>query len=120
MAKVPVQEVSPISDTTPISKSIIYGEYVVHSDCKKAAPPIEGHSPLSEPTKSKVVMDEEVQFVIIIIKFIIILSESKPTANESRVATTLLAPMCPTLVSCVICVCCWGWFEMGFTGLTAC
>jgi hypothetical protein len=38
MAEVPVQEDSPISDTTPISKSIIYGEDVIQSDFKKAAP----------------------------------------------------------------------------------
>jgi hypothetical protein len=44
MAEVPVQEYSPISDTTPISNSIIYGEHVIQSYCKKAAPSIEGHS----------------------------------------------------------------------------
>jgi hypothetical protein len=64
MDEVPVQEDSPISDTTPISKSIIYGEDGVQSDCKKAAPSIEGHSPFSEPSKSKGLMDEEVQFVM--------------------------------------------------------
>jgi hypothetical protein len=64
MAEVPVQEDSPISDTTPISKSIIYGENGVQSDCKNTAPSIEGHYPFSEPTKSKGLMDEEVQFVI--------------------------------------------------------
>jgi hypothetical protein len=63
MAEVPAQEDSPISDTTPISKSIIYGEGGVQSDCKKAAPSIEGHSPFREPTKSKGLMDEEVKFV---------------------------------------------------------
>jgi hypothetical protein len=40
MAEVPVQEDSPISDTAPISKSIIYEEDAVQSDCKKAAPSI--------------------------------------------------------------------------------
>jgi hypothetical protein len=64
MAEVPVQEDSPISNTTPISNSIIYGEYVVQSYCKKAAPSIEGHSPFCEPTTSKRLMDEEVQFVM--------------------------------------------------------
>jgi hypothetical protein len=71
MAKVPVQEDSPISDTTPISKSIIYGEdVVVQPDFKKAASSIEGHSPFSEPTKSKGLMDEEVQFVMSQIYFL--------------------------------------------------
>jgi hypothetical protein len=60
MAEVPVREDSPINDTTPISKSIIYGEDGVQSDCKKAAPSINVHSPRSEPTKSKALMDEEV------------------------------------------------------------
>jgi hypothetical protein len=32
----PVQEDSPTSETAPISKSIMYGEYFVQSDCKKA------------------------------------------------------------------------------------
>jgi hypothetical protein len=63
MPEVPVQEDSPINDTTPISKSIIYGEYVLHSDCKKPVPSIEGHSQFSEATKSKGLMDKEVQFV---------------------------------------------------------
>jgi hypothetical protein len=40
MVKVPVQDDSPISDTTPISKSNIYGEDGIQSDCKKAAPSI--------------------------------------------------------------------------------
>jgi hypothetical protein len=53
MAEVPVQEDYQISDTTPISKPIIYGEHVITSDCKKAASSIEGHSPFHEPTKSK-------------------------------------------------------------------
>jgi hypothetical protein len=53
MAEVPVQEDSPISDTTPISKPIIYGEHIIISDHKKAALSIEGHSPFHEPTKSK-------------------------------------------------------------------
>jgi hypothetical protein len=65
MAEVPVQEDSPISDTTPISKPIIYGEHVITSDFKKAAPSIEGHSPFHEPTKSKGSAAEEVQFVMI-------------------------------------------------------
>jgi hypothetical protein len=64
IVKVHVQEDSPISDTTPISKPIIYGEHVITSDCKKAAPPIEGHSPFHEPTKSKGLVAEEVQFVM--------------------------------------------------------
>jgi hypothetical protein len=62
MAEFPVQEDSLISYTTPISKSIIYGEDVVQPYCKKAAPSIEGHSPFREPTKSKGLMDEKVQF----------------------------------------------------------
>jgi hypothetical protein len=37
---------------------ILYGEDVGQSDCKKDAPSIEGHSPFSEPTKSKGLMDE--------------------------------------------------------------
>jgi hypothetical protein len=53
MTEVPVKEESPIGVTTPISKSIIYGEDVVHPDSKKATPSIEGHSPFREPTKSK-------------------------------------------------------------------
>jgi hypothetical protein len=64
MAEVPVQENSPISDTTPISKSIIDGEYVMHSDFKKAAPSIEGHYPFCEPTRSKGLVAEEVQFLM--------------------------------------------------------
>jgi hypothetical protein len=60
MPKVPVREDSPISDATPISKSIVYGEGVVLSYCKKDAPSIEGHSPFIEPTKSKGLVDEEV------------------------------------------------------------
>jgi hypothetical protein len=64
MAEVPVLEDSPISDTTPISKPIIYGEHVITSDCKKEAPSIEGHSPFHEPTKSKGSVSEEVQFVM--------------------------------------------------------
>jgi hypothetical protein len=64
MAEVPVQEDYPISYTTPISKSIIYGEDAVYSDCKKDAPSIQGHSPFQEPTKLKGLMDEEVQFVM--------------------------------------------------------
>jgi hypothetical protein len=61
MAEVPVQEDSPISDITPISKSIIYGEDVLQSDCNKIAPSIEGHYPFREPTKSKGLLDEKVQ-----------------------------------------------------------
>jgi hypothetical protein len=80
MAKVPVEEDSPISDTTPISKSIIYGEDVEQSDCKKAAPSIEGHSPICEPTKSKGLMDEEVQFV----NSQIDLSSEKESGKENR------------------------------------
>jgi hypothetical protein len=57
-----IKEDSPISDTTPISKSNIYGEDVVQSYCKKAEPSIEGHYPFLEPTKSKGVMGKEVQF----------------------------------------------------------
>jgi hypothetical protein len=53
MAEVPVQEDFPISDTTPIPKSIINGDYGVQPDCKKPVPFIEGHSPFSEPTKIK-------------------------------------------------------------------
>jgi hypothetical protein len=49
----PVQEDSPISDITPISKPIIYGEHIITSDHKKAAPSIEGHSPFHEPTKQR-------------------------------------------------------------------
>jgi hypothetical protein len=64
MAAVPVHEDSPISDTTPISKPIIYGEHVITSDCKKVAPFIEGHSPFHEPTKSKGSVVEEVHFVM--------------------------------------------------------
>jgi hypothetical protein len=65
MAEVPVQEDSPISDTTPISKKIIYGEHdVIPTDCKKAALSIEGHSPFHEPITSKVSVAEEVQFVM--------------------------------------------------------
>jgi hypothetical protein len=65
MAKVPVQEDYPISDTTPISKPIIYGEHVITSYCKKKdAPSIEGHSPFHQPTKSKEYVSEEVQFVM--------------------------------------------------------
>jgi hypothetical protein len=68
MAEVPVQEDYPISDTTPISKSksksIIYGEHVIQSDCKKAAPSIEGHYPFHEPIKSKGLVAEEVQCVM--------------------------------------------------------
>jgi hypothetical protein len=64
MDDVTVQEYSPISDTTPISKSIIYREDVIQSDCKKVAPSIEGNSPFREPTKSKGLMSEEVQFVM--------------------------------------------------------
>jgi hypothetical protein len=63
MAEVPVQEDYPISDTTPISKPIIYGEHVITSDFKKESPSIEGHSPFHEPTKSKGSVSEEVQFV---------------------------------------------------------
>jgi hypothetical protein len=62
MKEVPLQEDSPISDTTPISKPIIYGEDVIQSDCKKASPYKEGHSPFRKPTKSKGLMAEEVQF----------------------------------------------------------
>jgi hypothetical protein len=62
MAEVSVQEDSPISDTTPISKLIIYGEHIITSDHKKVAPSIEGHSPFHEPTKSKGSVAEEVQF----------------------------------------------------------
>jgi hypothetical protein len=64
MAEVHVQEDYPISDTTPISKPLISGEHVIKSDYKKAAPSIEGHSPFHEPTKSKGLVDEEVQFVM--------------------------------------------------------
>jgi hypothetical protein len=64
MAEVPVQEDSPISDTTSISKPIIYGEHIITSDHKKVAPSIEGHSPFHEPTKSKGSVVEEVQFVM--------------------------------------------------------
>jgi hypothetical protein len=60
MAEVPVQDYSPISDTTPISKPIIYGEHIITSDHKKAETSIEGHYPFHEPTKSKVSMVEEV------------------------------------------------------------
>jgi hypothetical protein len=61
MGKVPVQYDYPISDTTPIS--VIYGEDFLHPDCKKAAPSIEWHSPFCEATKSKGLIDEEMQFV---------------------------------------------------------
>jgi hypothetical protein len=64
MDEVPVQEYSRISDTTPISKSIIYEEDFVQSDFNKAAASIEGHYPFSQRTKSKGFMDEEVQFVM--------------------------------------------------------
>jgi hypothetical protein len=64
MPEVHVQDDSPINDTTPISKSTIYGEDVLQSDCKKAASSIEGYSPFSEPTKSKGLMDEELTFVM--------------------------------------------------------
>jgi hypothetical protein len=64
MPEIPEQEYSLISDTTPISESIIYGEDDVQSDCKKDAPSIKGHSKFSEPTKSKGLMDKEVQFVM--------------------------------------------------------
>jgi hypothetical protein len=64
MAEFPVQEDSPIRDTTPIPKPIIYGEHVVTSDFKKQAPSIEGHSPFHEPTKSRGAASEEVQFVM--------------------------------------------------------
>jgi hypothetical protein len=80
MPEVPVQEDSPISDTTPLSKSIIYGEDVVQSYLKKAAPSIEGDSPFSEPTKSKGLMDEEVQFVMSQIDF----SSEKDSGTKKR------------------------------------
>jgi hypothetical protein len=64
MPKVPVQEGYTIGVTTPISKSIIYGKDVVPSDFKKDAPSIEGNYSFSEATKSKGLMDEEVQFVM--------------------------------------------------------
>jgi hypothetical protein len=80
MAKVPVQDDSPISDSTPISKSI-YGEYVLQSDFKKASPSIEGHSPFHEPTKSKGLTDEEVQFVM---SQIYLLSEKESGTNKRK------------------------------------
>jgi hypothetical protein len=81
MAEVPVQEDSPISDTTPISNSIIYGEHdVIQSYCKKAAPSIDGHSPFHEPTKSKGLMAEEVQFVMSQID----LSSKKESGTKKR------------------------------------
>jgi hypothetical protein len=64
IAEIPVPEDSPISDTNPISKSIIYGQYFVQSNCNKAAHSIEGHSPFQEPTKSQGLMGEEVHFVM--------------------------------------------------------
>jgi hypothetical protein len=64
MAEFPVQEDYPISDTTPISKPIIYGEHVITSDFKKSAPSIEGRYTSHEPTKSKGSVAEEVQFVM--------------------------------------------------------
>jgi hypothetical protein len=69
MAEVPVQKNYIISDTTPISKPIIYGEHIIASDHKKAAPSIEGHSPFHEPTKSKGSVVEEVKFVVSQIDF---------------------------------------------------
>jgi hypothetical protein len=64
IAEVPVQEDTTISDTTPISKLIIYGEHTITSDCKKVSPSIEGKSPFHEPNKSKGSVVEEVQFVM--------------------------------------------------------
>jgi hypothetical protein len=69
MAEVPVQDDYPTSDTTPKSKSIIHGEYVIQSDHKKDAPSIEGHYPFHEPTESKGLVTEEVQFVMSQIDF---------------------------------------------------
>jgi hypothetical protein len=80
MAKLPVQEDYTISDTPPIPKSIIYGEDVIQSDCKKAAPSIEGHSPFRKPTKSKGLVAEEVQFVMSQIS----LSSKKETGTKKR------------------------------------
>jgi hypothetical protein len=53
MPSVTVQENSPISDTTMISKSRIYGEDDVWSDYKKALPSIVYHSTFNTPPKSK-------------------------------------------------------------------
>jgi hypothetical protein len=84
MAEVPVQEDYPISDTNPISKSIIYGAHAITSDCKKAAPSIEGHSPFHEPTKSKGLVAEEVQFVMSQID----LSSKKDSGTKKRKTVT--------------------------------
>jgi hypothetical protein len=81
MSEVSVQEDSPISDTTTISKSIIYGEDGVQSDFKKAASSIEGHSPFQKPNKSKGLMDEEVQFVM---SQIDLLSEKESGSNKIK------------------------------------
>jgi hypothetical protein len=81
MEEVPVQEDSPISDTTPISKPIIYGEHVITSDCKKTAPSIEGYSPFHERTKSKGSVAEEVQFVM---RQIYLLSKKESGRNKIK------------------------------------
>jgi hypothetical protein len=61
-------------------KTVIYGEHVITSDCKKAAPSIEGHSPFHEPTKSKGSVAEEVQFVMSQIS----LSSKKESGTKKR------------------------------------
>jgi hypothetical protein len=81
MTEVPVQDDFPISDTTPISKSTIYGDDFVQPDCKKDAPSIEGHYPFHEPTKSKGLMDKEEQFVV---SQIDLLSEKESGTNKRK------------------------------------